>query len=90
MTAADDQGPVSAPVGITDGTSDAGSPGDSREPSRGGGWRNSRLGQVGKIAISLGLVIAIFWYLLRQFADPSEVWAAIKSLTGPEIAVLEA
>jgi putative heme transporter len=33
-------------------------------------------------------VIAIFWYVLRQFTDVSEVWTAIQSLTGLEIAAL--
>ena len=31
------------------------------------------------------LVVGIFWYVLRQFADLSEVWAAIRTLTWLEI-----
>lgn len=87
MTPADDQGPVSPPVGVADGTTGADGVGDSSELA-GRGWRNSRLGRAGQVGVSLALVIVIFWYILRQFADLSEVWAAIQSLTGLEIAAL--
>lgn len=54
--------------------------------------RRSRLSprtkKVLQIVISLVLLVAIFWYVFRQFADISEVWAAIKTLTWREILVL--
>jgi len=34
--------------------------------------------------------VAIFWYVLQQFADLSEVWAAMQTLTWSEIALLSA
>jgi uncharacterized protein (TIRG00374 family) len=39
-------------------------------------------------AISLVLVVAIFWYVLRQFADLSDVWDAMRTLTWREVLVL--
>jgi uncharacterized protein (TIRG00374 family) len=40
------------------------------------------------IAVSLVLLVLIFRYVFRQFADISEVWDAIQMLTWGEIAVL--
>jgi uncharacterized protein (TIRG00374 family) len=41
-----------------------------------------------QVLVSLILLVLIFWYVFRQFADISEVWAAIQTLTWREIAVL--
>jgi putative heme transporter len=43
-----------------------------------------------RILVSLVFLVAIFWFVLKQFADLSEVWAAIQTLTSLEIAVLVA
>jgi putative heme transporter len=37
---------------------------------------------------SAGLVVAIFWYLFKQFASVSEVWADISAMTWLELVVL--
>ena len=50
--------------------------------------RDPRLRKAVQIGISLALVVFIFWYVLRQFADLSEVWDAMRTLTPLEIAVL--
>jgi uncharacterized membrane protein YbhN (UPF0104 family) len=41
-----------------------------------------------QIIVSLVLLGAIFWYVLRQFADLSEVWAAMQTLSWGPIALL--
>lgn len=40
------------------------------------------------VLVSLVLLVLIFRYVFRQFADISEAWAAIQTLTWREIAVL--
>jgi putative heme transporter len=50
--------------------------------------RDRRLRKAIQIAISLALVVFIFWYVLRQFADLSEIWDAMRTLTPFEIAGL--
>jgi uncharacterized protein (TIRG00374 family) len=52
------------------------------------GERDPRLRKAVQIAVSLALVVFIFWYVLRQFADLSEVWDAMRTLSPLEIAVL--
>jgi putative heme transporter len=52
------------------------------------GWRNPRLRKVVQVVVSAALVVGIFWYVLQQFADLSEVWAAIQTLTWLEVFVL--
>jgi hypothetical protein len=42
---------------------------------------NPRLKRVLQAVVSLVLLVAIFWFVFRQFADISEVWAVIKTLT---------
>ena len=49
-----------------------------------------RTKKVLQILVSLVLLVAIFWYVFQQFADISEVWAAIQTLTWREIVVLVA
>ena len=44
--------------------------------------------EIGQLAISAVLLVLIFRYVFRQFADISEVWDAIQVLTGSDIAVL--
>src|SRR5919106_2988311 len=41
-----------------------------------------------QIIVSLVVLVAIFWYVLRQFADLSEVWSALTTLSPAEIALL--
>jgi uncharacterized protein (TIRG00374 family) len=41
-----------------------------------------------QVILSLVLLFAIFWYVLRQFASLSEVWAVMRTLTWGEIALL--
>ena len=56
--------------------------------SAGRGWRDPRLRKVAQVVVSAALVVGIFWYVLQQFADLSEVWAAIRTLTWWEVAGL--
>ena len=53
--------------------------------SAGRGWRDPRLRKVAQVVVSAALVVGIFWYVLQQFADLSEVWAAIRTLTWLEV-----
>jgi uncharacterized membrane protein YbhN (UPF0104 family) len=48
----------------------------------------SRTRKLLQILVSLVLLVAIFWFVFQQFADISEVWAAIQTLTWREITVL--
>jgi uncharacterized protein (TIRG00374 family) len=41
-----------------------------------------------QIGVSVALVVGIFWYVGQQFADLSEVWAAMRTLTWPEMGLL--
>ena len=41
-----------------------------------------------QVVISLAIVVGIFWYVLEQFADISEVWDAMRTLTWREVVVL--
>ena len=41
-----------------------------------------------QIAVSVVLLVLIFWYVFQQFADISEVWDAIQTLTWREVGVL--
>jgi uncharacterized protein (TIRG00374 family) len=41
-----------------------------------------------QIIVSLVVLVAIFWYVLRQFADLSEVWSALTTLSPGDIALL--
>ena len=52
------------------------------------GWRDPRVRKVVQVVLSAALVVGIFWYVLQQFADLSEVWAAIQTLTWLEVAWL--
>ena len=56
------------------------------EPRR--GWRDPRVRKALQVLVSAALVAGIFWYVLGQFADLSEVWAAMRALSGPEVALL--
>jgi uncharacterized membrane protein YbhN (UPF0104 family) len=60
------------------------------EPSR--PQRRARLSprtkRVLQIAVSIVLLVAIGWYVFRQFADLSEVWAVMRTLTAGEIVAL--
>ena len=51
-------------------------------------WLTARGKEIVHIAVSLVLLVLIFRYVFRQFADISEVWDAIRMLTWGEIAVL--
>lgn len=41
-----------------------------------------------RLAVSIAVVVLIFWFVLPQIADLSEVWSAIRAMTGLELAVL--
>ena len=41
-----------------------------------------------QMVVSLVFLVAIFWFVLRQFADLSEVWTAIRTLTWREVTAL--
>ncbi len=69
--------PMVAETGAVDGGPDAKRP-----------WLNPTVKKILQAAISLILLVAIFWFVFRQFADISEVWAAMQTLTWREIAVL--
>jgi putative heme transporter len=43
-----------------------------------------------RLGVSLALVVAIFWFVLPQVADFSDVWAEIRAMTPLELAVLAA
>jgi putative heme transporter len=49
---------------------------------------NSRLRSVLSVAISLVLVVAVFWFFLPQFTSVSEVWTSIRGMSWPEVATL--
>jgi putative heme transporter len=48
----------------------------------------SRLRSVVSVAISLALVVAVFWFFLPQFTSVSEVWSSIRAMSWPEVATL--
>jgi uncharacterized protein (TIRG00374 family) len=54
----------------------------TEEPTKG------RRLQVVRIAVSVVLVVAMFWFVLPQVADVSKIWAAIRAMTWLEIATL--
>lgn len=63
-------------------------PAHTSENSGRGGRLSPRAKKVLQIVISVVFLIAIFWFVFRQFADLSEVWAAIRSLTWREVTAL--
>lgn len=52
------------------------------------GWYDPRVRKALQVLVSVVLVVGIFWYVLGQFADLSEVWAAMRTLSWPEVALL--
>ncbi len=42
------------------------------------------------VAISLALVVAVFWFFLPQFTSLSEVWSSVRAMSWPEAATLVA
>jgi uncharacterized membrane protein YbhN (UPF0104 family) len=44
--------------------------------------------QIARIAVSVVLVVAMFWFVLPQVADVSKIWAAIRDMTWLEITTL--
>jgi hypothetical protein len=57
---------------------------DQQAPAAG---RRSRTRLVVQGLLSLVLVVAIFYYLLKKL-DPAQVWAAITAMTVSELAIL--
>ncbi|HYZ46452.1 MAG TPA: YbhN family protein [Actinomycetota bacterium] len=61
-------------------------------PAEKRGRHGSRLSlrakQALQILVSLVLLVAIFWYVLGQFANLSEVWEAMRTLTWSELGLL--
>lgn len=51
---------------------------------------NPGLKRVLQALVSIVLLAAILWYVFQQFADFSDVWAALKTLTALEMAALAA
>jgi uncharacterized membrane protein YbhN (UPF0104 family) len=52
------------------------------------GWLDPRVRKVLGVVLSIVVVVAIFYFVFRQFADISSVWAAMQTLTWREIAWL--
>ncbi len=50
--------------------------------------KRSRRRQVIQVVVSLGIVVAVFIGVLPQVADFSRVWAAVRGMTGTEVATL--
>jgi putative heme transporter len=48
----------------------------------------SRVRSVVSVAISLALVVAVFWFFLPQFTSVSEVWSSIRAMSWPQVATL--
>jgi uncharacterized protein (TIRG00374 family) len=65
-------------------------PGVGAPAAPAGGRRrlDPRVRKVLQVVISLAIVVGIFWYVLGQFADISEVWDAMRTLTWREVVVL--
>jgi putative heme transporter len=65
-------------------------PGVAAPAAPAGGRRrlDPRVRKVLQVVISLAIVVGIFWYVLGQFADISEVWDAMRTLTWREVLVL--
>jgi putative heme transporter len=51
---------------------------------------SKRLRSVVSVAISLALVVGVFWFFLPQFTSLSEVWASIRAMSWLEVATLAA
>ena len=70
-------------------TADAAGP-EGRAPvdARDRTWLTARGRDIVHAAVSLVLLVLIFRYVFRQFADISEVWDAIRMLTWSDVAVL--
>ena len=81
MDAADAAAPVAA-------TGVANPAGGSPPSSTRSGRLDPRVRKVLQVTVSLVLVVGIFWYVLQQFADISEVWDAMRTLTWLEVAAL--
>src|SRR4029453_5761592 len=52
------------------------------------GWRNPRVRRPLQLAVSILLVGGIIWFVFKQFADLSSVWAAMRWLTAGGLLVL--
>ena len=65
-------------------------PTDEQQPPERRPWLSPRTKKVLQVVVSLVLLVAIFWYVFQQFADISDVWSAIQTLTWREILVLVA
>ena len=52
------------------------------------GWRDPRLRKALQAVVSLAVIVGIFWFVLGQFADLSEVWSAIQTLSWLEVATI--
>jgi putative heme transporter len=57
-------------------------------PATGRRRLDPRVRKVLQVVLSLAVVVGIFWYVLGQFADISEVWDAMRTLTWREVVVL--
>lgn len=64
------------------------SPAETSVNSKHGPWLSPRAKKMLQVVVPLVLLVAIFWFVLRQFADLSEVWTAMQTLTWREITAL--
>ena len=62
----------------------------STDGRRGGTLRYALTGPVGRLVVSLVVVVAVFAGVLPQIADYGEAWLLVRSLTAPEAAVVGA
>jgi putative heme transporter len=63
---------------------------DTSGKAKSASWLSPHVKKLLRILVSLVFLVAIFWFVLKQFADLSEVWAAIQTLTILETAALVA
>ena len=66
----------------------AGEEGRAPVDARSRTWLTARGREIVHAAVSLVLLVLIFRYVFRQFADISEVWDAIRMLTWTDVAIL--
>jgi uncharacterized protein (TIRG00374 family) len=58
------------------------------DPAAGERAKPSSAKRAARLGVSLVLVVAIFWYVLHQFADFSKVWAEIRAMSSLELGLL--
>ncbi|HEY6746226.1 MAG TPA: YbhN family protein [Mycobacteriales bacterium] len=51
---------------------------------------SKRVRSVVSVAVSVALVVAVFWFFLPQFTSLSEVWSSVRAMSWPQVATLVA